>query len=150
MKIRLADLHDTEDIISMLKQYREHSPIHLHKATDDKHAREILAHLFAGLGFVLLAEDDDHKSVGMLIAIKNPNVWDPKILMLNELAYWVNPESRGSSAGYKLIVKYKELAQRMKDAGEIQAFTISKMVTSPDLKYERFGFEKIEEMWGVQ
>jgi hypothetical protein len=75
---------------------------------------------------------------------------DPKILMLNELAYWVNPESRMSSAGYKLIKRYQEAAEELKQQNDIQAYTISKMVTSPDLKYDRFGFEKIEEMWGVQ
>lgn len=150
MKIRFADIHDTEYIIDMLKQYRQHSPIHLHQATDDTHARAVLAHIFAGLGFVLVAEDVDNSLAGMLIALKNPNVWDPTILMLNELAYWVNPESRGSSAGYKLIKKYQEVADQLKSEGQIQAYTISKMINSPDLKYDRFGFNKIEEMWGVQ
>jgi N-acetylglutamate synthase-like GNAT family acetyltransferase len=150
MKIRFADVHDTESIIDMLMDYRQHSPIHLHKSTDNAHARDILAHIFAGLGVVFVAEDADGSLAGMLIAMKNPNVWDPKILMMNELAYWVNPESRGSSAGYKLIKRYQEYATEIKDAGEIQAFTISKMINSPDLKYDRFGFEKIEEMWGVQ
>jgi hypothetical protein len=150
MKIRFADVWGTEEIIDMLKKYREASPINLHKTTEDDHARAILAHIFAGLGIVLVAEDADKSLAGMLIAMKNPNVWDPKILMMNELAYWVNPESRGSSAGYKLIKRYQEYADKIKDAGEIQAYTISKMITSPDLKYDRFGFEKIEEMWGVQ
>jgi len=85
-----------------------------------------------------------------LIAMRNPNVWDPKIMMMNELAYWVEPEHRGSTAGYKLIKKYKEYAEELKSNGDIQAYTISKMTTSPDLKYDRLGFEKIEEMWGVQ
>jgi len=150
MKIRFADVWDTEEIIDMLKTYREHSPLHFHRLTDDTHARLILAHIFAGLGVVLVAEDDDRSLAGMLIAMKNPNIWDPTIMMMNELAYWVNPESRGSSAGYKLIKRYQEYATKIKDAGEIQAYTISKMITSPDLKYDRFGFEKIEEMWGVQ
>ena len=150
MKIRFADVWDTEEIIDMLKRYREHSPIHAHKLTEDAHAREVLAHIFAGLGFVLVAENVDGKLAGMLIAMRNPNVWDPKIMMLNELAYWVNPEHRMSSAGYKLIKRYQEHAEQLKQSGDVQAYTISKMVTSPDLKYDRFGFEKIEEMWGVQ
>jgi hypothetical protein len=86
----------------------------------------------------------------MLIALKNPNVWDNSILVMNELAYWVNPESRGSSAGYRLIKAYQEYAEELKSQGKIKAYTISKMVTSPDLNYSRFGFNKIEEMWGVE
>ena len=149
MKIRQANQFDTERIIEMLKHYREHSPIHLHRATEDSHAREILAHIFAGLGIVFVSEEE-WGITGMLIAMLNPNVWDPKILMMNELAYWVEPEARGTSAGYRLLKTYKECADELKAEGKIQAYTISKMVTSPDLKYDRFGFEKIEEMWGVQ
>lgn len=133
----------------MLKRYREHSPIHLHRSTGDEHAREILNHIFAGLGVVFVSEED-WGITGMLIAMRNPNVWDPKIMMMNELAYWVEPEHRGSSAGYRLIQTYKAYADQLKAQGDIQAYTISKMTTSPDLKYDRFGFEKIEEMWGVQ
>ena len=151
MKIRQADRWDTEEIIDMLKTYRSHSPIQLHhNLVDEEHPRRILDHIFAGLGVIFVAEDVDRSLAGMLIAMKNPNIWDPSILVMNELAYWVNPESRGSSAGYKLIKTYQQYAQELKEAGEIQAFTISKMSTSPDLKYDRFGFEKIEEMWGVQ
>lgn len=149
MKTRFADISDTETIIDMLKDYRKHSPIHLHQATDDTHARKVLAHIFAGLGFVIVAEEDG-KVVGMLIALKNPNVWDPKILMLNELAYWVDPAHRGSTAGYKLIKHYKQVAEELRSSNQVQAYTISKMINSPDLKYDRFGFNKIEEMWGVQ
>lgn len=149
MKIRTATRHDTEAIIDMLRQYRDHSPILMHRQTQDDHARRVLDHIFAGMGQIWLSEEQ-WGVTGMLIAMLNPNLWDPKILVLNELAYWVNPEARGSSAGYRLIQAYKAYAEEQKALGNIHAYTISKMVTSPDLKYERFGFAKIEEMWGVQ
>jgi hypothetical protein len=66
---------------------------------------------------------------------------------MNELAYWVNPEARGTSAGYRLLKTYVDIATIMKNSGEITYFTVSKMINSPDLNYERFGFKKLEETW---
>ena len=98
---------------------------------------------------MFLYEHDDQLA-GMLVALKSPNLWDRDVVVMNELAYWVEPESRGSMGGYRLIKSYQQYCEQLKANNEIQAYTISKMSTSPDLKYDRFGFEKIEEMWGVQ
>ena len=146
MKIRFADVWDTEEIITMLDHYRQSSPLAFHKESGEARARKILAQIFAGRGFILLSEEQ-FGITGMLIAIKNANIWDEEALMVNEVAYWVEPEHRGTSAGYRLIKAYQEHCDTMKESGEIKAYTISKMSTSPDLKYNRFGFEKIEEMW---
>jgi len=37
----------------------------------------------------------------------------------------------------------------MKDENRISAFFISKMTNSPDLKYQKFGFTKLEEFWVI-
>jgi hypothetical protein len=43
--------------------------------------------------------------------------------------------------------EYLNEAVKMKEAGRIANCFISKMVSSPDLKYEKFGFKKLEEFW---
>jgi N-acetylglutamate synthase-like GNAT family acetyltransferase len=146
MKIRFADIWDTEEIITMLDHYRQASPLVFHKESSEGAARKLLAQIFAGRGFVFLSEEE-YGITGMLIAIKNANVWDEDALVINELAYWVEPDHRGTSAGYRLIKSYQEHCDQLKANGTVKAYTISKMSTSPDLKYDRFGFEKIEEMW---
>jgi hypothetical protein len=145
--IRLGKLDDIDVIIEMLTHYRAASPFDFHKTTTDETAREILELVFNyGRGFVLLAEKDN-KTVGMLIAIKNINIWNKNVMCLNELAYWLEPEYRGGTLGYRLIKKYQEIGDMMKSNGEITYYTISKMSTSPDLSYNKLGFEKIEETW---
>jgi N-acetylglutamate synthase-like GNAT family acetyltransferase len=147
--IRQANVYDTEAIMVMLNHYREASPLLFHKDSTEDRAREILAHVFAGRGVIFLYEQDN-KLVGMLLAIKSPNIWDKDVLVMNELAYWIEPDYRGGRGGYRLIKSYQQYCDELKTTNEIQAYTISKMSTSPDLKYDRFGFTKIEEMWGVQ
>ena len=65
---------------------------------------------------------------------------------MNEICYWVEPEHRGSTIGYRLLKSYVELCDDLKDDGHITNYTISQM-NGNTLKYDRFGFKRIEEVW---
>jgi hypothetical protein len=147
MKIRQANKFDVPRLVELMKHYREQSPLACLLESDNvEHVEALLAQILAGRGTVIVA-DHEGLVVGMLIAMINPNIWDPNIICLNELAWWVEPEHRNTSAGYKLLLEYSSYGERLEDEGKINYYTISKMVNSPDLKYERFGFNKLEEMW---
>lgn len=144
--IRLANKWDTEALVDMLGRYKDVSPLGIHKQSTLDTARKVLLHIFAGRGFAYVSEDSSGIH-GMILALKNPNLWDEDAYAMHEVAYWVNPEKRGGTAGYKLIKAYVDHCKRLKEQGEISYFTISKMSSSPDLDYGRFGFTKLEEMW---
>jgi N-acetylglutamate synthase-like GNAT family acetyltransferase len=147
MKIRPATKFDIPQLIEMLKRYRDHSPLACLKLSNEEaYIQELLHQVIAGRGIIFVA-DYVKEIAGMLIAVRNTNAWDPNIIALNELCYWVDTQYRNTSAGYKLLSKYRDYAQELKDQGQIEYFTISKMVNSPDLNYDRFGFRKLEEMW---
>jgi hypothetical protein len=147
MKIRIADKWDTIAIIDMLRHYRLATPWdRLAKCDNEPHIRGLLQHVYAGAGVIFLAEKDD-LVVGMLVALKNNNIWDPDLWVMDELCYWVEPEHRGSTAGYRLIKAYVEYCDYLVEQGSIESYTISKMVNSPDLDYAKFGFTKLEEQW---
>lgn len=145
--IRQANKFDIPQIVEMLKNYRDAAPIELLRiANDQDYIERLLTELIAGSGFILLAEKDG-AAIGMLIAGIIPNIWNPKVTQCSEMAYWVNEDARGGTAGYRLIKSYVDECEKMIASGKIQMFTISKMVNSPDLKYQKFGFEKLEETW---
>ena len=147
MKIRLANKWDTIDIIDMLKNYRSQTTwARLAKCDNELYIRTMLTHILAGAGCIFVAENKDG-IVGMLVAIKNNSAWDPDLWLMQELCYWVEPEHRGTTAGYRLIKQYVEHCEQLKADGKIEAYTISKMVNSPDLNYSKFGFNKQEETW---
>jgi L-amino acid N-acyltransferase YncA len=147
--IRKANRFDIPAVLDMLRQYRSETPLEFLKdANDAEYVTQMLNELIAGRGVVLLAEIDD-KSVGMMIAAVMPSIWSPKHFVLTEFAYWVEPEHRGSTAGYRLLRAYLDEAIALKDAGRICNAFISKMVNSPDLKFSRFGFSKLEEFWVI-
>lgn len=146
-QIRNASAFDIPQIIEKLRSYRAHMPYEfLSDADDEEYIKGLLTQLMAGQGVVLVAEKDK-AIIGMLIAGVMPSIWSPKHLMLTEFAYWVDPEHRGGTAGYRLLKQYMDEAIKMREAGRIAKCFISKMINSPDIKFDRYGFKKLEEFW---
>lgn len=138
---------DIPACIEMLRHYGQATPWQrLGQMQDQEYIRQLLTMIIAGMGVVFIARRDG-VDLGLLIAIRNSNIWDPTFQLLQELCYWIEPEHRGSRAGYRLIKAYQEYALKQQYQNKIQGFTISKMVNSPDLDYSRFGFERLEETW---
>ena len=76
-----------------------------------------------------------------------PTIWCDKTFAMHELAWYVKPEQRNTTVGYRLFITYLNYAKKLKEAGRIRYFTISKLDVSPDLKYEKYGFRKKDENW---
>lgn len=145
--IRPANKFDIADLVRMLKNYRDAAPTEfLRSASDQTHIEALLSALIAGSGLVFVAVNGGI-TAGMLIAMRHTNVWNPTAYQMSELAYWVEPEFRGSTAGYRLLSEYMHKCDELVKSGGISTYTMSKMVTSPDLDYGRFGFMKLEETW---
>lgn len=145
--IRKGNKFDIPFIVEMLKNYRDAAPLKvLNEANDKEYIEQLLFNFIVGSGFILLAEKDN-VIIGIIIAGIIPNIWNPKVKQCSEIAYWVEPEFRGSTAGYRLLKSYIAECDKMMESGKIQMYTMSKMVNSPDLKYEKFGLSKLEETW---
>ncbi len=136
-----------ESIIRMLKAYREKAPTEfLKKAKNQEYVEKLLLNIIAGTGFVLLNIKDD-EPVGMIIAAMHQNIWNPEVMQVSEIAFWVDEEYRGGTIGYRLLKAYMQQCEEWKKDGRIEFFSISKMINSPDLSYDKFGFSKLEETW---
>jgi len=146
MKIRLANKFDLPVVLDMLRNFRNHTPIDMmRECNNEEYINKLFHHVILGGGVALIAEDKD--VAGMIIGVKDQNVWDPEVKVLRELVYWVEPQYRGSTAGYKLLLRYNKLAQELVDEQKIKMYTMTKMVNSPDLDFTRFGYKKTEEVW---
>ena len=145
--IRKANKFDIPFIIEMLKNYRNAAPLKvLNEANNKEYIEHFLFSLIVGSGFILLAEKNK-EIIGIIIAGIIPNIWNPNVMQCSEIAYWVEPEFRGGTAAYRLLKSYIAECDKMMESGKIQMYTMSKMVNSPDLKYEKFGLSKLEETW---
>lgn len=141
--IRLANKFDKPQIIEMLRMFRDESPIEQYKSLENvEYISALIDSILVGRGVIYIEQD-----VGMIIGIIQPAIWCDKTFVLHELAWFVKPEHRHTTIGYKLLKKYLDYAKALKDANIIKMFTLSKLTTSPNMKYEKFGLVKIEENW---
>jgi GNAT superfamily N-acetyltransferase len=147
MKIRKANKFDLPKLKQMLWNYHDCGNIKGLDITSEETGLRILSMILAGGGVALVSEKDDELT-GMLLAVRSPFLWDNSKTIMTEIAYWVEPEHRGSSAGYRLLKEYVEYCDELKDLNKICNYTISQM-EGQELNYSRFGFKPIEHTWSI-
>ena len=141
--IRQATKQDKKQIIDLMKLFRAESNIKQYQSLDNEvYWNKLLDIILAGAGIIYLKD-----GVGLIMAIITPTIWCDKTLYMQELAWYVIPSQRNTSVGYRLLKKYVDYGNQLKAQGRISMFAIAKMVTSPDIKYTKFGFSKLDENW---
>ena len=141
--IREATKYDITQLTEMIRMFRDESPIQQYKDIDNpEYFSQLVNKILAGQG-IIFVEDN----IGFIMAIISPTIWCDKTFAMYELAWYVKPEYRHKTVGYKLLKSYINYANKLKEQGRIKLFTITKMTTSPDFDYSRFEFQKIEENW---
>jgi N-acetylglutamate synthase-like GNAT family acetyltransferase len=144
--IRTATRFDKPELFQMLRNYRDSGSIFGVQGIDNEpYIDSLLSHIMAGAGQVLVAEKNN-KIIGMFIAIKTPFIWDNDYFSINELAFWVEPEHRGGTAGYRLLKQYVDTCVALKNEGKIKNFTVSRRAGTK-LDYSKFGFQAVDENW---
>ena len=141
--IRQATKYDKTQIIEMMQLFRAESQIEQFKDLDNvEYWNRLLDSILSGQGIIYIED-----GIGLIMGVVMPTIWCDKTLVLNELAWYVKPEHRNTTIGYRLLKAYVDYGKQLRASGRIKMFTIAKMVTSPDLKYDRFGFSKLDEIW---
>lgn len=141
--IRQATKYDKPEIIETMKLFRAESQIEQYKDLDNEpYWNRLLDHILAGAGVVFIEENK-----GLIMGLISPTIWCDKTFYMQELAWYVKPEYRNTTLGYKLLKKYVEHGNELKAQGRIKLFCIAKMPSSPDIRYDKFGFKKLDENW---
>jgi len=142
--IRHATIQDYDRIMQLMINFANSSPYEPLQGPkyDDMYIRRLLD-AFIKTGVILVGEKDGAIQ-GMLIGQIIPDIWLPHIKTLRELAWWVEPEYRHSSLGYRLLKKYQDIGKRLQKKEVINGFTLTNMEISPDFDLEKRGWCKAE------
>ena len=142
--IRQATLQDYDRIMSMMINFANSSPVSAlqEPVYDDMYIRRLLDN-FIKTGIILVAEKETELQ-GMLIAQIIPDVWLPHVKTMREVAWWVEPEHRHSTMGYRLLKEYVNIGEKLVDNSVIEGFTLTNMEQSPDFDLEKRGWSPIE------
>ena len=137
--IRLATRYDIPRLLEIVEAYGYETPIkclgkqHNHFP---KYVEELLYSIIAGRGFIYI----DNNMRGAIVAIKQGNVWSPKVKELNELLWWVEPEHRNGTIGGRLWKAFDERAEAMLKAGDIDFVVTSISANGPLIDYTKRGY----------
>jgi N-acetylglutamate synthase-like GNAT family acetyltransferase len=141
--IRQANKYDKIQLQEMMRMFRDESPIDQYKDIDNpEYFNSLVDSLIAGKGIIFIEDN-----IGFIMAIITPTIWCDKTYAMYELAWYVKPKYRMGMVGIRLLKEYINYASQLKEQGKIKLFTVTKMVTTPDLNYAKLGFKKIEENW---
>ena len=148
MKIREANKFDLPKILDLVNNFYDGVQLDLkdYGTLDLDYVNKLYHHIILGGGVAIVAEKDD-KLVGIILAIKNANIFYPDKIVLNELLIYVEPEYRKTSACYKMLIKFNEIAQQMVEENKITTYTVTKTEHLDEIKFEKFGYRKSEEVW---
>lgn len=141
--IRQANKFDKQEIIDLMVEFKNESNIEaMREVNNPEYWHRLLDMIIAGAGIIYIEQGK-----GLIMGVISPSIWCDKTLQLYELAWYVKPEFRNTSLGSRLLKLYLDFGKKQKESGRIKYFTMAKMITSPDIKYERFGFKKLDENW---
>ena len=147
MIVRNSTRADDDAIINALKEFADYQPLGRLQVEaehyNDHHIRKILDAIRSN-GLCLIAETQEQEIAGVFMGVIAPDIWLPNVFFMNELVWWVCPNHRDSTAGYRLLREYVKQGKQMVEAGRISTFTMTLLDNSPAIDLEKRGWQKIE------
>lgn len=143
--IRSADMKDFHRVMQLMENFANSSPLPDHH--NPRYNYRGVEHFLARVkqsGIILVGEAAGEIQ-GMLIAQIMSDSWLPEVRVLKELAWWVEPEYRNTSIGYRLLKEYVKFGKSLKDNNLITAFTLTTLMDSPIRDLEKHGWRPIEQ-----
>ena len=144
MTVRGAVFDDYEAIKRFMIDFANANPF---KGLHNPHYKDMYANRLIDKirknGVALVAEKDG-EIIGMLLAMVQGDIWLPIIKTMREVAWWVDPEHRGSSAGAKLLAEYTKVGDQLVDNNIISAYTITTLGMGDHLNLQKRGWSPIE------
>jgi N-acetylglutamate synthase-like GNAT family acetyltransferase len=140
--IRKATRYDIPRLLEIVESYSYENPIKIlgkSENYDAKYLESLLFGIIMGRGFVYI---DNHMR-GAIIAIKTPNIWSPKLMELNELLWWVEPEYRNGTIGGRLWKAFDQEATEMLKRGDVHFSITSVSASGPLIDYTKRGYKPV-------
>lgn len=140
--IRQATKYDKDQIKELMLMFKTESQIKQYQDIEEsEYWHRLIDNILSGQGIIFIKDN-----IGLIAGIVFPTIWSDKIYALHELAWYVKPEFRNTTAGHRLLSAYIDHGKQLKESGRIAFFTLSKLPNTK-IDYARFGFSKMDENW---
>lgn len=144
---QVHNMLEARDAIKLLQEFLNETAYH--QAPDVANNVEHLGKLVFTVmnnGYIWIAYSDE-KPVGLLMAIRQPNMWLPSFIELRELVWFVNPEHRKTTIGGRLFKTFSNAVDQLLEQGKIHGCFTTRMSTTDEINLERRGFRLTEKTY---
>lgn len=144
--IRLATRSDLNLVTDLLVEFLTSTSYNKH--TDEIDITHIKRLVFSVIhhGYIWLYFNGE-VAVGLLVAVKEQNIWMPNKTSLRELVWYVRQEYRGTVGAGRLFIEFCQQAERLLNNGSIQGYFTTRMTTTEDYDLESRGFRLTEKLY---
>lgn len=144
MSIRDALPSDIPELVRMGSRSLKEGPYSGEIDNPEQSARLALDVMNQSNGKILIAEDDEGKSAGLLGFILYPHYFTGRLMAI-EIMWWVEPEYRSSMIGIVLVRAAQRIAKTM--GAVVMQFTAPSATPQVGKAYEAMGYRKMEEAY---
>ena len=109
MQIRRGVDADIPWLLTQLRVFASHYPVALPIVGTDSYSETLLGTLMRDQ-YLSVATLDDGTPVGLIAGALVAHPYNPELLIVSELWWWVTPEARGSRAGMMLLADLERWA----------------------------------------
>ena len=144
--IRLATRSDLPVIAELITEFLQETSYANHADAVDRQHLLRLAYTVLHQGYIWLLWHDQ-TCVGLLIAVKEQNIWMPDKVSLREMVWYVKEQYRKTLGAGRLFVKFCEKGDELMASGEIEGFFTTRMTSTTDYDLEKRGFRLTERLY---
>lgn len=144
--IRLATRSDLGTVADLIQEFLQTTSYSDHCLAVNKPHLQRLVYTVLQCGYIWLYYYQN-VPVGLLIAVREQNIWIPEKATLRELVWYVREEYRGSAGAGRLFVNFCNKGQELMDQGQICGYFTTRMAATTDYDLERRGFRLTERLY---
>jgi len=145
--IRVATRSDLNTVAQLVIDFLQHTSYdnHLASGVDETHIKKLI-YAVLQMGKIWLYENNS-VAVGLLIAVKEQNLWMPSKTSLRELVFYVREEHRRGPAAGRLFLAFCHEAETLLNNGEIDGYLTTRMGSTDNYNLESRGFRLVENLY---
>lgn len=144
--IRLATRSDLNIVTDLLIEFLLETSYNKHTDIIDRDHIKKLVFSIIHQGYIWIYFNGE-VAVGLLIAVKEQNIWMPNKTSLRELVWFVREEYRKTVGAGRLFIEFCQQAEQLLNNDDIQGYFTTRMTTTQDYDLESRGFRLTEKLY---
>lgn len=144
--IRLATRSDLNTVTDLLIEFLLQTSYNKHTADIDVNHLKKIVFTILQHGYVWLYFNEE-VAVGLLIAVKEQNIWMPNKTSLREMVWFVREEYRKTLGAGRLFIKFCEQGDKLIAEKKIDGYFTTRMTSTTDYDLESRGFRLTEKLY---